>query len=124
MPSETRAMLHFCYIYNILQVQSSARYSMLLVTNTYSTFNSSKYTAGRYSWYNGSFANWWSANTTVEYNLRKTCFQNVFLKLKAGPFLINGENVTVCTTSPMLGKFKLLFSHLEVKCMYLQWLSK
>ncbi|KAK2164041.1 hypothetical protein LSH36_70g07011 [Paralvinella palmiformis] len=49
---------------------------------------------GRYIWTNGSWANWWTADTQERYTEAKDCFSNYFDGMQVGPYLINGENQT------------------------------
>ena len=51
--------------------------------------------SGSYSWYNGSYWRWWSEQTYYNYTTAKNCLSEDIKTQEAGPFLIQGENVTV-----------------------------
>ena len=55
-------------------------------------------TLGRY-FLNGSFTNWWSADTVGNWTNRLNCFKDYYQAQKAGPYLVDGVNETVSLSS-------------------------
>ena len=51
--------------------------------------------AGSFRWANGTYGDWWTPETTEEYDKRAGCFRDYFSTLKAGPYLIDGIETTV-----------------------------
>lgn len=50
---------------------------------------------GSFRWVNGTYGDWWTPETTEEYDKRAACFRDYYSTLKAGPYLIDGITHTV-----------------------------
>ncbi|KAI0234246.1 Endothelin-converting enzyme-like 1 [Lamellibrachia satsuma] len=50
---------------------------------------------GSFRWVNGTYGDWWTAETTAEFDKKAGCFRDYYSTLKAGPYLIDGTKRTV-----------------------------
>ncbi|KAK2193700.1 hypothetical protein NP493_8g07007 [Ridgeia piscesae] len=48
-----------------------------------------------FRWVNGTYGDWWTPETTEEYDKRAACFRDYYSTLKAGPYLVDGIKHTV-----------------------------
>ena len=58
-------------------------------------FSTGNDVAGSFRWVNGTYGDWWTPETTEEYDKRAACFRDYYSTLKAGPYLIDGIKHTV-----------------------------
>ena len=95
----------FVHLSNVVQ-QYPSKWSFLTCVCDHTSTNISDDVAGSFRWANGTYGDWWTPETTEEYDKRAGCFRDYFSTLKAGPYLIDGIETSVSQIDmPQFNKF-------------------